>query len=305
MIALARNAMATRFEIVLHGDNEAALRGAGEEALDEIEKLEGRLSLYRPGSEISQVNALAARQPVRVSAEVFHLLERALSLSDETGGAFDITVGTLMKCWGMMQDTGKVPAAKELDEARAKVGSKLVHLYSETHTVRFEREGVMIDLGAIGKGYAIERAAELLRESGITSGFLHGGTSTAYGIGSPPDNEAWKVALAWPEHFGGAMTTLPVVGLKDEALSVSAISGKFFRADGQVFGHVIDPRTGQPVSCALIAAVVLPSASETDALSTALLTMGPGGLDQISKLRPNARSVVVEADDRVSTRGIK
>ena len=327
MIALARNAMATRFEIVLHGTHEAGLRAAGEEALDELEKLESRLSLYRPGSEIAQVNALAGRQPVRVSTEVFQLLERALSLSEETAGAFDITVGPLMKCWGMMQDAGKVPSEAELAEARARVRWKLLHLDRETQSVRFEREGVMIDLGAIGKGYAIDRATELLRESGVTSGFLHGGTSTAYGIGSPPDAEDWKVALQRPKDVSSTLTgprtsssavarlaadedvrppseALAVIGLKDEALSVSAISGKYFRVDGQLLGHVIDPRTGQPVSEALMAAVVLPNATETDALSTSLLTLGVDGVGQLSRLRPNARSVVVNAAYSVSTHGI-
>lgn len=287
--------MNTRFEIVLHGDDPVALRAAGEEALDEIERLEARLSLFRPTSEIAAVNARAAREPVRVTPTVFALLQHASRLHDETNGAFDITIAPLLRCWGLLgSSAGRVPSTEELAAVRAEVGMHLVHLNSRDSTVRFAREGVVLDLGAIGKGYAVDRAAEILRDAGVTSAILHGGTSTAYAIGHPPDAEAWLVAVdAPPPATDGPRKILAAVPLKNESMSVSAVWGKLFQAHGRTYGHIIDPRRGQPADNAVLAAVVLPSATETDALSTALLICGSAGHDRIAGLRPGMRTLLV------------
>src|ERR1043166_2711680 len=325
LVTLARHAMATRFEIVLHGSDPVKFRAAAEEALDEIGRLEGRLSLFRPTSEISRLNAGAARQPIRVTPELFALLQQAQKLHRESGGVFDITIAPVVRCWGFMHGTGCVPTAEALSEARACVGMGLVHLNAKEYTVEFGRQGVMLDLGAIGKGYAGERAAGLLREAGVGSALLHGGTSTIYALGHPPEAGDWKVAIADPRNRPDTWTTsgtqaapkqalevppltgekshdkdearnsLPfaTVGLKDESLSVSAVWGKCFREQGKTFGHILDPRTGLPAAAALLSAVVLPSATETDALSTALLTVGPEGHEEIARLRPGMRTLVV------------
>jgi len=290
MITLARHAMATRFELVLHGAHEVALRAAGEEALAEIDRVENQLSLYRAGSEIAQLNTRAATAAVRVSPEVFALLEHATQLNAETGGAFDITIAPLVRCWGFMGASGKMPEPEEITVARAVVGMEHVILDAAARTVRFTKPGVMLDLGAIGKGYAIERSAEFLREAGVTSALLHGGTSTACAIGHPPDAEFWRMTIAPP---AGSQSVQEEFHLRDESVSVSAISGRAFEAEGKQFGHVIDPRTGHPVTTALLAAVILPLATETDALSTALLTLGSAGHEMISRLRPGMRSLVI------------
>jgi thiamine biosynthesis lipoprotein len=320
--------MATRFEFVLYGENPVSLRAAGEEAIEEIHRLEARLSLYKPSSEIAHVNARAAREPVRVTPCLFVLLEHAEKLSAETSGAFDITIAPLVRCWGFMGGSGKIPSDQELAEARSKVGMHLVQLNRADFTVRFATPGVMLDLGAIGKGYAIDRATEILREAGVTSALLHSGTSTVSAIGTPPGEEAWKIAIENPAHQITALppaTSSPVsrasppascsgvspdanrghsqssadsqplttISLKNESLSVSAIWGKSFQAGGRTLGHVLDPRTGTPVTGALLAAVTLPSATETDALSTALLTLGPQGHESFPKLRPGIRTLLV------------
>lgn len=309
-IAVARNAMATRFEIVVHGDNPIALRAAGEEALDEIERLEAQLSLYRPTSEIARLNARAANEAVRVTPGLFRLLEHARNLSQKTGGAFDITIAPLVRCWGFMDGVGQIPHPDALAEARAGVGFHLVELNETDCSVRFARKGVMLDLGAIGKGYAIERAAELLREAGVTSALLNGGTSSIYALGRPPEANHWKVAVEYPSDENAAPTLLAAVPLRDEALSVSAVWGRFFKLEGKVVGHVLDPRIGQPVAGALLAAVVLPSVAETDALSTALLVVGEVGFDQITSLRPNMRALLLREKDaegrfQVKSKGIE
>jgi FAD:protein FMN transferase len=309
-VQLACNAMATRFEVVLHGEDPPHLRAASEEALDEILRVEAQLSLYRPDSEVAHLNARAAREWVRVSPELFDLLSLSVRLSAETSGAFDLTVGPLVRCWGFMGGTGGQPTPEAIAEARKSVGMHLLEFDADNFGVRFREPGVMLDFGAIGKGYAIDKAREVLGEAGVTSAIIHGGTSTVFAIGQPPDQPAWKVAIEGaPRTEPETPQLLAVVELKDEALSVSAVWGKSFSSGGKTCGHVIDPRTGQPADSADLAAVVLPSATETDAFSTALLADGFDGHDRIARLRPAMRTLVARcatdsAAPQIESRGI-
>ncbi|HEX3798850.1 MAG TPA: FAD:protein FMN transferase [Verrucomicrobiae bacterium] len=292
-VALARNAMATRFELLLHGENEAALRAAGEEALGEIDRVESQLSLYLPTSEIAHVNARAAAEPVRVSPNVFHLLEHCRQLTHETKNAFDISLGALTRCWGFMGGLGRVPTSDEINTARERTGMRHVELNPENFTVRFKVPGVILDLGAIGKGYAIERAVGLLREAGITSALIHGGTSSVYGIGSPPGTDAWQITLDCPEPPAG--TEKPqksdlLVTLRDEALSVSGNQEKSFQQEGKTYGHIMHSRPGMPASGIMLAAVAMPSVTESDALSTAAFLMGAHAFVSIAASRPKMRA---------------
>lgn len=293
-LLLARHAMATRFELVLPGEDPVRLRAAGEEALREIERLEAQLSFYRSSSEINALNARAARESVRVDPRLFRLLQRARELCEATEGAFDITIAPLLRCWGFVDGTGRRPGAAELEAARAIVGMQQIELDEDAFTVRFLDEGVMFDLGGIGKGYALERAAGLLEEAGISSALLHGGTSTVVAIGAPPGEEHWKVAIRHPVR---AEDHVAVVPLRNAALSVSAVHGKAFEADGQLQGHVLDPRTGLPVPGAQLAAVATASATDSDALSTALLVLGRDWLETLHVRWPGARAWVIGNGD--------
>ncbi len=302
-VRLALAAMATRFELVLHGSDPVQLRAAGEEALQEITMLEEALSFYRPASELSRVNRQAASHPVAVSPRLFQLLMEAQRLYHDTDGAFDVTIGPLMKCWGFADGSGVWPAAEALDRARDVTGMHLVELDRARRAVRFARAGVQIDLGAIGKGYAIEEAAAILRACGIESAFLHGGTSTMIALGQPPDQETWKVAITGPDDC----TVAAVVPLRDEALSVSAASGKAFREGETTYGHVIDPRTGIPVQGALVAAATHASATVSDALSTALLALGCGDGKLASAFGNSIRTLVfcgAAANPEIQANGI-
>ena len=288
IVTVAQEAMATRFEVALHGGDPARLRAAAAEALDEITRLEGIFSLYQPTSEIAHLNDRAAHEPMPVSPEVFTLLQRCLALTDETAGAFDITVAPLMHCWRFINDTGAVPGEDEIEEARACIGTHHVELDEPNQTVRFTREGVMLDLGSIAKGYALECAAALMAENEFGHFLIHGGTSTVCARGAQPDGTPWRIAIEHPEE---GEPPLRIVDLADESLSVSGIGGKsFVDAEGTEQGHVIDPRTGRPTQAARVAAVICQSATESDALATALLTNGPA---MLSHLHPNTRALAL------------
>jgi len=289
MVTLSLHAMATRFELVLHGADEIRLRAAGEEALQEIERLEAQLSFYRADSEITWINAHAADRPVKVEPRLFHLLKDCAQLCTATRGAFDITVGPLMRAWGMVGDTGAIPATIEREAARARVGIHHLEFDDDKMTIHFKQPGVEIDLGGYGKGYAIERAIDSLREKGITSALLHGGTSSVYGIGAPPGDTAWRIGLREPLKKNDQLITIE---LCDEALSVSALHGKAFVIADRTYGHVLDPRTGEPVSRALAAAVAGPSPAVCEALSTALLVLGSSGFAVIAERFAGYRGAV-------------
>ena len=250
--------MATRFELVLGADDgdDARLRAAGEEALLEIESLEAQLSFYRASSEISWINAGAAAAPVRVEPRLFQLLQRCAHLTSLTDGAFDITVGSLLRVGDA--------AARDL------VGMHRVDLDESAGTIHSQRRGMALDLGGYGKGYAIQRAAAILREHGITCAFLHGGGSSSIGMGRRPGEEAWTIAL----HEPFPRQSIP---LTDQALSVSALHGH---------GQIMDPRSGDPVRETAAAAVTGPSAADCEALSTALLVLGPSWLPVLRQRFP-------------------
>jgi len=270
-VRMALNAMATRFELLLHGDEVIHLRGAGEEALAEIKRLEQQLSFYDPTSEISRVNANASKEPVRITPRLYALLSVAADIHNLTHGAFDVTVGPLMRCWGFVRGRGTWPDEHARKEALTKTGMDKVALDDAERTVAFRQPGMALDLGAIGKGYAIEEAGIFLRECGITSALLHGGTSTMMAIGTPPQKQdGWPIGISDPLDDSQVLAS---TSIRDEALSVSAPKGKAFQKDGKIWGHVIDPRKGYPVQGAALSAVAHPSAMVCDAISTALLAV--------------------------------
>lgn len=288
-ITLSTYAMATRFELVMYGDDPIRLRAAGEEALQEIELLDKQLSLYRPESDISWINAHAAEGPVRVEPQLFSLLRLAYNISVSTEGAFDITITPLLRAWGLAGGAGRVPAESELAQALDVSGMHRVILDDAGFTVQYEKPGVEIDLGAIGKGYAIERAVEILVEHGVASALLHGGTSTVYGIGAMPDGKPWKIAIRHPVDE----LLKETVDLYNSSLAVSAVHGKFFEADGRKYGHIIDPRTGKPAGDTSLTAVWGPSPACCDALSTAILVLGKDWLPEMRKKFTGYEGLVV------------
>lgn len=254
---LATEAMRCRFELVLEGEREESLRAAGEAALAEIEAVERQLSAYDSGSDLWAINAQGAQEPVRVRPTTLAFLQEARALTESAGGAFDPTVGALVALWRGEEE----PTVEQIESARAKTGWASVLLDAQEQTVMLREHGVRLDPGAIGKGWALDRAREILEEAGVTRALLHGGTSSVLALG-----EGWKVTVA----------TGPTLTLSNQCLGVSAPSGRWAIFGTRRYGHVLDPRTGLPVETHAWAAVVAPTATQADALSTALLVRGGG-----------------------------
>jgi FAD:protein FMN transferase len=286
-VRLAAEAMRCRFELALTGGDPAQLRAAGEEALREIRILDARLNLFSPASELAWVNREAGDAPVRVSPRLFDLLLQAYHLWERTDGAFDPTLGPLVRLWRACWASGHLPSPAAIAAVRAQTGMPLVELDPERRTVRFIGPGVELNLNAVAKGYALDEAAAILREAGVASALLHGGTSSVLGIGSPPDAEAWRVGVADPQKPECLIETLD---LCDAALSVSSQQRQARHVEGRAVGHVIDPRTGEPAAGARVAVVVSRAAAAADALATGWLCAPDAGAHW---LQPDETGLIV------------
>jgi FAD:protein FMN transferase len=267
------SAMGTTFSIALHGRDRDLMEAAVQAAFDEVRRLDRLLSNYRPDSEWSLVNREAARHPVGVSAEVFDLLSVCLEQSRRTDGAFDITVGPLKKAWGFYRGTGAVPTAEALAAARSHVGHALVRLDASDRTVRFDHPGVELDPGGIGKGYAVDRMVAILRRLGIDAALVTGSQSSIYGLGTPSGSAGgWRADIRDPEHPG---TCAVQVRLTDAALSTSGTAEQCHWSDGQMYSHIVDPRTGWPLRTVAQASVVTSNAVDGEVWAKACLLNGP------------------------------
>ena len=281
LIHVSRRAMACEFEVRFpagryeHGTQFAL------EALDRVEALEKQISYFQPASELSRINLLAADEIVEVTPALFELLSLAMTLYDATGGAYDITSSPLSEAWGFARRSGEIPSESQLAEARSRVGGRLVELDPVRRTIHFRKPGVRIDLGSIGKGHALDVCAEQLRASNMDSFLLHGGQSSVLAQGVPSPNpreqersrpQSWEIGIRHPRQPG---RRLGAVRLHDRALGTSGGQFQSFRHRGRRYGHILDPRSGQPAEGVLSTTVVTPTAALADALSTAFHVMGP------------------------------
>lgn len=267
----SRISMACVYAIKAYGSDAKALPTILDEALDEVDRIDRLKSHYKAGSALSLLNREASRGPVKVDAELFDFIAEAMRYQRESGGAFDITVGPLMKAWGFFRDEGHVPADEALADARLRVGGARVVLNADEKTIAFDRPGVELDLGGIAKGYAVDRVVELLRARRIAAALISAGGSTIYGLGAPPGRESWDVDIQDP--IDSRKTAL-TVQLKDRALSVAGTAEQSFEAGGVTYSHIMDPRTGTPVQGVLNVAVLTSSATAGDALDNAFFVLG-------------------------------
>jgi thiamine biosynthesis lipoprotein len=271
-VAASRESMGCVYSIVAYALDPDRAKPTIEAALDEVDRIDRLASLYRRDSALSRLNAASGGPAVPVDRELFDLIAEAMKYSVDSSGAFDVTVGPLLRIWGLFDGAGRVPSAEELARARRRVGYRHLSLDSGTQTIRVDRPGVEIDLGAIAKGYAVDRAVSVLTKRGIAAALVSAGGSTINGIGAPPGASAWDVAVQDPLDRTRVAIRL---SLKDRSLSVSGGSERHFDVNGVRYSHIMDPRTGRPSQGVLAVVALADSGIASDALGTALYVEGP------------------------------
>ena len=293
-VRVQRRAMACSFEITLdHAD--ARWVPAAQAALNEVAAIEAQLTVFRDTSAIADLNRRAADADVVCDADLFTLLSRCDELSGLTGGAFDITSTPLSRCWGFLRREGCVPSDADLAAARAIAGSHHVQFDRARSSIRFDRRGVELNLGAIGKGYALDRVADLLRRRQVTRALLSAGRSSLLAIGGA--DRGWPIDIVSPRRA----RPIARVWLRDAALGTSGAGEQFVIADGRRFGHVLDPRSGRPAEGWLSASVIGPSAADADALSTAFLVGGPRLASDYCDRHPGVMALLTPDDGSSTT----
>jgi thiamine biosynthesis lipoprotein len=285
--------MGTRVSVQLWHDDEARGRALVAEVMEEYRRIDREMSTYKPDSEISQVNAHAAEGPMKISAELFSMIDRSLELSVASHGAFDITYDSV----GYLYDfrARKRPTEGEISEHLGAVDYRHVILDRENGTVRFTQPGVRINLGGIAKGYTVQHASEMLRAQGVEHAYLNAGGDTRV-IGDRR-GKPWIVGIRHPRAENENFTSLPI---DDEAISTAGDYERYFEEDGKRYHHVINPRTGKPTEGILTVTVVGPDGTLTDGLDTAIFVLGVEEGLQLIKKYPGYETIIVESSGKLS-----
>lgn len=287
----SHQSMGTVYTVAAYGRDADFLAETVNEVFEEIDRLDAQMSNYKPESELSQINREAAHEDVLVEPRLFGLLQLCQRLSEETDGAFDITVGPLMKAWGFFRGEGRIPGPQEMRDVLKHVGYRHVHLDAARRTVHFDEPGIELDLGAKAKGYAVDRAVDILRENGISSALVSAGTSSIYALGVPPGEKGWKITLRDPFDANKVAET---IYLKNFSLSTSGNYGRFFKVDGKTYSHIMDPHTGMPVEGMLSASAFTERATDSDGLSTALYVLGVAGARKYLARHSNTAAILYQ-----------
>lgn len=273
--------MNTFCSIQAEGEDGLSAAEAIEEAFGELKRLEVKFSRYLADSEISRVNQAARNSAVKVDSEVFELISRAWEISRLTAGAFDISLGAAIDFWRAQREAGTFPSQDVLDELKQRTGFENILLDQQQQSVYFTKPGIQLDLGALAKGYALDKAVQLLKARGISCGQLDLG-GNIYVLDSQPQSIAIRNPLA-PEKIAAT------VELTGQAISTSANYERSFKIKGKCFGHLLDPLTGSPVESDILSvSVISEDAALADALSTAIFVSGMqkgmgllGGMDGV------------------------
>ena len=324
----ARSKMGSHFEVTAVHDQEAVAREAVEAAWAEIDRLEAMISSWREDSETSAVNRSAGTRPVRVSPELFRLIRRAVKVSELTAGAFDITFAGVGDLWdfrsgerqlgapasppaaaeGGQQNAPAarpapaVPSRERIAAALRHVGYRRIVLDEERGTVFLDDPGARIGFGAIGKGYAANRAVFVLKEHGVRGGLVSaGGDLVAFG--RREDGEPWSIAIAHPRDPKRVLARIP---LTEQAVVTSGDYEQYFIHDGRRYSHIIDPRTGWPASGLQAVTVICPDAELADALATAAFVLGiEEGLALVERMEGVEALFVTETGEVRSTSNVR
>ncbi|QEF97117.1 Thiamine biosynthesis lipoprotein ApbE precursor [Stieleria maiorica] len=282
LTTISHHAMAAEFSVIL-AKSDAHLVEPALEALELLDGIEADLTVYQDDSEISRINAAASDHPVPVSEHTYRLLRRSMDWSEKTAGAFDVTAGPLVRVWGFTQRRGRKPTTAEVRDAAAKVGYRHVILDDDRRSVAFELPGMEINLGAIGKGFALDELADTLTARGLSNFLIHGGGSSVIARGDQiadgsqdsgsqdSGSQGWAVGISHPTK---PKLRLAGIRLHNEALSTSGSGKQFFHHRGRRYGHVIDPRSGFPAGDLLSLTAIASNATDAEACSTAFFVCG-------------------------------
>jgi len=289
MKRFCHEAMATTFEVIVVHEDARYARQAAAAAFDEVDRLEGELSRFIENSDITRINNLPAGVPLRLGLDAFECLQLSSRIYAETNGAFDITVGSLLSLWRNEDGTPRTPSQEELNLARWHTGTGLLQLDESEHTVQLSASQVQVDLGGVGKGYAVDRVAELLREWSIDIALISGGYSSVLALDAPADTKGWPLTLSNPDNRKQILAR--------PYLQVRAISGSGLQK-GQ---HIIDPRTAQPVKGKRAAWASASDAATADALSTAFMVMSPDEIRQYCSRHLDVSAMIMLESDGKDT----
>lgn len=277
----AHEAMATTFEVIVAGETAEYAQQAAAAVFAEVDEIERALSRFIDTSDISQINHLSPGPWAKIGDYTFECLKAAARVHAETNGAFDPTIGPLMKCWRNPDKSMRHPSDAELAEARARVGMSLIELDEGGRRVRVKKEGVQLDLGGIGKGYACDRGREVLKDWSVKTALVNGGDSSALAIGAPPGKDGWPVGVGG---VGGEHPAPFTLYLRDRSLSGSGMSAK-----GR---HIMNPHTGRPIEDKDAAWSLHPSAAVADGLSTAFTVMTPEEVERYCRDHPDTSAML-------------
>jgi thiamine biosynthesis lipoprotein len=269
--------MGSVFEVLIAGQEASYARHAATAAFEELDRLYRELNRFSAMSDVSQINALRAGQSVRVGLATFECLQAAEHVWKETGGAFDVTVGRLLALWRPRDGSAADPPPEQLAAARAATGMDLLELREEDHSVTVKADGVQIDLGGIGKGYAVDQMAAILGQWSIKAALINGGGSSVAAVGAPPGRDGWRLSICDPDNEAAS---LAVVHLKDRAMSSSGMT--------DTYRHILDPRTGRPATGSDNAWVIADSGAVAEGLSTACIVLAAQEVEQYCGLHPPA-----------------
>lgn len=266
-------------------------------AIEEITRIEKLISSWDANSQTSLINRNAGIQPVKVELELFQLIERAIRISRLTDGAFDISYASMDKVWKFDGSVTELPSKETINNSITKVGFQNIILDKEKQTVFLKLEGMKIGFGAIGKGYAADKAKDLLLSKGVSSGIVNAsGDMNTWG--KQPNGKEWKIALTNPLDKNKVFALLPV---SDAAVVTSGNYEKYITINGKRYTHIIDPRTGYPSTGIISVTVFAPKAELADALATSVFVMGKEtGLDRINQL-PNVECVLIDEEGKIFT----
>jgi thiamine biosynthesis lipoprotein len=277
-----RMVMGTFVNITAVAADEETINKSFTAAFDKLTAVDEMMSDYKPESELSKVNRDAFKNPVKISDELFEVIKTALEYSKKTEGAFDITIGPVVELWRRTEKEGKKPTEKELAWAKARTGYEKLILDEQNRTIRFAVDGMILDLGAIAKGYAIDLAVEAMKETGVAGGLIDvGGDIRCFGV-SPKFNNVWRIGMEDPT---GTEDLLKIMNLTDTAIATSGDYRRFVMIDDKRFSHIINPQTTKSAAELTSVTVIATTAMQADALATSVSVMGQQeGLELIESL---------------------